>query len=556
MKNPETPNQVPYKTLDSYISAVTVYTDRALVTRCATITLDGEEQELAIVGLPLTVQAESIRAKGSGSVAVQLLGVRVEHVFANEPVAEQVAQLTQQIKQLEEQFRQIQDQLESLRLQRSFVQGLGEKSVDQFSQSLARQRVGLDETKNLLDFLGQQYSDFATAIAQREQQRQEIDHQLQVLRQRLKYIQTPRPQESYTLIVAIAPAGPGEFELEVSYLVSRASWIPLYDLRINTTENPARNTLGAATETLSEQVNLNYLAEIKQSSGEDWNNVALTLSTAKPGLGTLPPQLAPWYVDVPNPPGSAPRMRRAAAMGDMERGYAALSAAPGSELVSTLARLEAEVITATISQEGGVVTFQLDRNGNIASDGTPHKVTLFNDDYPCRMEYIAMPRLVSFAYLQATVTNDRQGATLLPGTANIFRDSVFVGTTQLENIAPGQEFQLNLGIDEGLKIERDLVEREVDKRFIGGQRRITYAYRLGVTNLSNCTNTLKLTEQLPISRNEQIKVRLTRTNPSIQLAEMGLLEWRLVLLPQTKQELYYQFTVEHPTDISTVGLDI
>jgi hypothetical protein len=77
-----------------------------------------------------------------------------------------------------------------------------------------------------------------------------------------------------------------------------------------------------------------------------------------------------------------------------------------------------------------------------------------------------------------------------------------------------------------------------------------------VTNLLNQAANLKLTEQLPVSRNEQIKVRLTRSNPQIQLGEMGILEWDLVLGAQEQQELYYQFTVEHPPELTVLGLDI
>jgi uncharacterized protein (TIGR02231 family) len=154
------------------------------------------------------------------------------------------------------------------------------------------------------------------------------------------------------------------------------------------------------------------------------------------------------------------------------------------------------------------------------------------------------------------VKNSANGATLLPGKANIFRDNIFVGTTQLDNIAPGQEFKLNLGIDEGLKIERELVERQVDKKLMTNQRRITYSYRLIITNLLNSEANLKLTEQLPVSRNEQIKVRLIRSNPQIQLGEMGILEWMLTLAPQERREIYYQFTVEHPPELTVVGLDI
>ena len=172
------------------------------------------------------------------------------------------------------------------------------------------------------------------------------------------------------------------------------------------------------------------------------------------------------------------------------------------------------------------------------------------------MEYIAIPKLVSFAYLQAIATNPETGATLLPGQANIFRDEMFVGTTPLDNVAPGQEFKLNLGIDEGLKLERDLIERKVDKRFMQDKRLITYAYRVLVTNLREQEATLRLTEQLPVSRNERIKVRLTRSSPQIELGELGKLEWVLPLKPKAIQEVAYQFTIEHPREITeVVGLE-
>lgn len=218
--------------------------------------------------------------------------------------------------------------------------------------------------------------------------------------------------------------------------------------------------------------------------------------------------------------------------------------------------IAAEVPAAQIINEGGVVTFAIDGNNNIPGDGSFHKITIFNDDYPSQLQYVAIPKLVSFAYLQAVVTNPSDGATLLPGHVNLFRDNCFVGTTALENIAPGQEFRLNLGIDEGLKITRDLIERKVDKQLIGGQRRITYAYRLTVLNLHDQEAVLNLTEQLPVSRNEQIKIRLNRTSPQIQLGEMGVLEWVLHLEPKGKQELSYQFTVEHSPALKVAGLDI
>lgn len=520
--------------VNTQIDAVTVYTDRALVMRRGVVTLTGQEQELELT-LPASIQTESVRASGKGAMLVKLLGVSTERLYAKEPVEERVANLEQQIQQLETQKRSVQDTLQAAHLQRGFVQSISEKSVER----LARHPVNLDDTAQLLNFIGQQYGQLSNAIAQQEEQRLELDKQLIALRKQLQQLNNPKPKERFSVIVGIEPQGEGDFELEVSYVVNRASWIPLYDLRVNS----------------SNLVNLSYLAEVQQSSGEDWQNVALTLSTAKPGLGTLPPKLQPWYIDVRSPQyNTRRRARRSAdapspAEDDFDE-MVMMAAAPAAGSL-----IEAENVETAVFTEGGVVTFQVSGGSNIPSDGAPHKITIFSDNYPCQLQYIAMPRLVSFAYLQAKVTNSATG-TILPGKANIFQGNMFVGTTQLENIAPNQEFELNLGIDEGLKIERDLIERQVDKKLLVNQRRITYAYRLKVTNLLEREAKLKLTEQLPVSRNEQVKIRLNRSNPQIQLGEMGVLEWAIALSPQAQQEFTYQFTVEHPPEITVIGLDI
>ncbi|MDZ8053884.1 MAG: mucoidy inhibitor MuiA family protein [Aulosira sp. ZfuVER01] len=539
MVNPETPSL--RKTVESQIVAVTVYTNTALVTRRGTVSLTGQEQELVISSLPVTLETDSVRVGGTGTVGVRLLGVSSDRTYTTEPVAERVAQLTRQIQQLEAEQRHLQAQIDALALQSSFIAGLREKTEEPFSHSLARKNLSLSETLDFLNFLGSQYSEYAIASGECKSQQEELEKQLQVLRTSLQKIQTPHPKESLSLIVAVEVVGAGEFELELSYIVNRASWTPLYDLRFSHTSNI---------------VNLSYLAEVTQSTGEDWKGVALTLSTARPGLGTLPPKPEPWYISTFSPTvrfaerkfRQMPKMaNQLAATGGMNE--------EEDEVVQD-SFIEAETVVAEVSKEGSVVTFKLNGGGNIPSDGAPHKTTIFNDDYPSSCDYVAMPRLVSFAYLQAKVKNSPNSATLLSGKANIFRDNMFVGTTNLENVAPGQEFKINLGIDEGLKIERDLVERQVDKKLMSSQRRITYGYRLIITNLLNRETQITLTEQLPVSRNEQIKVRLTRSNPQIQLGEMGILEWELTLLAQEKREIYYQFNVEHPPELTVIGLDI
>jgi uncharacterized protein (TIGR02231 family) len=533
------------KIVSTQIVAVTVYGDKALVTRKGVVTLTGEERELVVTPLPVTLENDSVRVSGTGEVGVRLLSVSSDRLYTTEPFTERLGQLTRQIQQLEAERRNLQAQIDALALQSSFISGLREKTEEPFAQSLSRKNLSISETLDFVNFLGSQYSEYAIASGECRSQQQEIDKQLQTLRAALQKIQTPHPKESVSVIVGVEVAGAGEFELEVTYIVNRASWKPLYDLRVDTNSNI---------------LHLSYLAEVTQSTGEDWLGVALTLSTAKPGLGTLPPKLQPWYIDVPNYRTEDTLMAQRSvktpppAMAVLLPMPSGTAQAP--QEMQPQSAIAAKTVAAQVTKEGSVVTFKLSSGGNIPSDGAPHKTTIFADDYPCKFDYIGVPRLVSFAYLQAEVKNSADGATLLAGKANIFRDDVFVGKTQLENIAPGQEFTVNLGIDEGLKIERNLVERQVEKKLMSNQRRVTYAYRLVITNLLNQQANLKLTEQLPVSRSEQIKVKLSRSNPQAQLGEMGILEWDIVLSPQERQEVYYQFTVEHPSELTVVGLDI
>jgi len=529
--------------VENQIVAVTVYTDKAIVTRIGIIALTGREKELVIQALPGTLEPDSIRVSGRGTAEVQLLGVSSDRLYSTKQVSDGVAQLTEQIEQLEAEKRHLQAQIDALTLQSSFIVGLREKTEEPFSHSLARKNLSLSEILDFLNFLGSQYSEYAIASADCKSRLQELDKELDTLNLSLQTIQTPHPQESIVLRVALEVAEPGQFELEISYMVNLASWTPVYDLRVDKE---------------SRTVHLTYIAEVTQSTGEDWLGAALTLSTAKPGLGTLPPNLEPWYITTANAPTErrrqvvlppAPSMRAS-----MREGNDNWSE---EETITEESFIAAESIHTEVAKPGGVVTFQLNSGTHIPSDGTPHKTTIFPPaHYPCTFNYVTVPRLVSFAYLQAQVKNSPEGATLLPGKANIFRDHIFVGTTQLENVTPGQEFKLNLGIEESLKIERDLVERQVDKKLISHQRRITYGYRLKLTNLLNEEVSLHLTEQLPISQTEQIKVRLIRSNPQIQLGEMGILEWTLIIQPQERLEVYYQFSIEHPPELTVAGLDI
>ncbi len=533
--------------METAISAVTVYSNQARIQRKGTFTLSGDEQELRVENLPMLLAEDSIRVAGRGDVGVKLLGIQVETEYSAEPRSPQRLQaLREQVKGLEAAMRSRQTQIDSTKLQQNLVEDLRSSVVDPLSKSLVRQQTSVDQADALMEFVGARYGRYGEAIATLEREQAESDRQLKTLQKEIEQLQMPNATESRVVRVAIETSGSGEFELELSYVIKGASWKPLYDLEV---------------DTQSKEIGLSYLAEVKQRTGEDWSGVMLTLSTAKPSLGSLPPKLKPWFLDGPTPPPepvmelasirpTAMAARKRASADGMEARLSRSMAAP-EESYGT----QAEVVAAAVKQTGSVVTFDVGGGSDIPSDGNPHKVTLFRDRYPAQWQHVAIPKLVSFAYLRAKVQNPMDGVTLLPGQANIFRDEDFVGQTSLKNIAPGQEFKLDLGIDEGIQIERELCDRKVSKTLIQSKRQSSYSYRITIKNLQPKPVQLEVQEQLPVARHEKIKVQLKQSSPKLEPGEMGALTWQLSLPKQGTQTIAYDFVVEHPAELEVRGLE-
>ncbi|MGB7445170.1 MAG: mucoidy inhibitor MuiA family protein [Coleofasciculaceae cyanobacterium] len=537
------------KNLDTRISEVTVYSNQALVRRKGVVQLKELEQELVIAQLPGGILSESVRASIIGTASARLLEVRIERKFTNEPVSLELAPLNEKISQLEEKKRCLHDKLILYNLQRNFVKDLSNQYLERLSSSPNSEPLNLRKIKELLEFVEQQYLAFSNAIAHHDREQKQLEKQLQQLRQKQQELSTCRTYQSYNVIITVEASEFCELGIELSYLVKGASWEPIYDLRLNTS---------------GKKINLSYLAQIKQSTGEDWQDIMLTLATAQPEIGKELPKLPTWYIELHD---KDKREQQANSWFQSEtvltRRRPETMPFPGTTPTSeklieagSTELLRAEIVAAELCKQGGILTFEVSGLVNIASDGITHKTSIRQEDYFCSVQYVAWPRLINSAYLQVTINNPLNGVTLLPGKANVFRDNTFLGTTELGKVGLGREFQLNLGLEERLKIERHLTERQIECQVEQQVNKEIYAYQLVVTNLLACSAQLKLIEQLPVSRQEQIQVRLNQTNPPKEKSDKDFVQWSVRLEPHSQQELYYQFTVEYPPQLSIVGLDL
>jgi len=535
--------------LHTTITAVAVYPDRARITHSGTATLEPGSHRLEMPELTLKLDPASVRASARGTARARLLGVDVRHDFYVETPAEHMRELEQQVECLEDEMRGLDAQTELLKQERSILSELSGQT-ETYARGLAYGKIGAEAHMALLDSLRSRAEGLDTALMDLTVGRRDLERRLQKLRNELAQLRGAKARERYTAVVEVEVTQAGDLVVELTYVVSGAGWQPLYDVRLI---QPPNQPTSQQTETLE----IGYLAQVTQRTGEDWSDVTLTLSTARPALAETLPELDPWYIG----PVYARRrpLPRVMGMGapatspSMDKATVLASAEPEA-VMDAEEEFEAEVVVATVETSGAAVTYQVPGAVAVPADGAPHKATIARFELTPELDYVAAPKLVEAAYRRARVTNDT-AYTLLPGPANLFAGDEFIGTTELELTAPNGELELYLGMDDRVRVERELKRREVDKKLLGNRRRLRYGYEISLENLLSTEAKVTLHDQIPVPRHEDIKVKLESAEPRpTERTELDLLEWVFTLAPGEKQIVRFDFTIEHPRGMSLVGL--
>jgi len=317
-----------------------------------------------------------------------------------------------------------------------FARSVADKAGEQLARGVAFVRMDIAQGSALLDFVAQELAGAQEGLRQIAVQRRELGKQLNALRNQLQMPRGSRRRERYTATVEVELAAPGELAVDLTYVVHHASWQPLYDIRLS----------GRAME-------ITYLGQVTQTNGEDWVDVPLVLSTARPALAAVVPELQPWYLS----PAPTLRLQGARALPELAestQAFAPPAAAPALEqiLEEVAAPEEMETVTAQVESSGASVTFRLPQKASIPADGEPHKVTVAIARLEPTLDYVSVPKLAEFAYRRAKVKNAE--LMLLPGPASLFLDNDFIGAAPVRLTAPGEEFELYLGVDDRIYTAR------------------------------------------------------------------------------------------------------
>lgn len=532
------PAQSAGLTAVSRIESVTVFADRAQVTRSATLSLKAGSNLVSFDNLPLLMAEDSLRAEGKGSGRARIAGITMKNVFLERTKEKRVRELEDEISALTRRVEVLEAKRKGLASQKAFIESIRVGWSERISKELSLGKPTSAELGEAARFVGDNIGKIEEQIYEAEAAKKPLLERIAALKKELEQSRVERLKEVRAVVVAIEAEREMKFDLALSYVVPRASWQPTYDVRLSPDGKDAE---------------LTYRALVWQKTGEDWPGVKLSLSTASPEVGGSAPELNPWHISLYEPPRPLPYPPRAmkgmmapAPAPAMERSELAFGAAADMEAAPPL--------SADVAQGQTSVLFQVVQPVDIPADGTRAGSVIASQRVPVSAEYVTVPKLSQRVYLKSVVQN-KTPYPLLAGEVNIFNDVVFVGKSLLKTVSSGEEFDLYFGSDDQIKVKREAVLVRKKAGLISSNS-VTYHVSSELENFKDRGVTVSLMDQQPLPGNAEIKVRLEDVAPKPgETKEDGTLVWKLDLAPGQKKQVSYDIVIEYPKGRELVGVE-
>ncbi|MCF3652431.1 mucoidy inhibitor MuiA family protein [Synoicihabitans lomoniglobus] len=530
---------------DSTIRAVTVYPDRALVARTAGIELGAGESTIVLSGLPANLWDNSLQVRGSGPDGTSIVDVQSRNLFVDATPNPEIRSLEDKLKTLRAEDASLADEAKALEYDHYVLERIVTATTTPPTEGDAAQ-VDFDNWSKLLAFSRENTQRINAAQQELNQRREALRNRIAAAENQLNEARGRQPGRRAVKEVTVRLSSPtsGVGQLHLSYTVPGAQWTPVYSARLDST---------------ARSVAFDYQAQVINRTGEAWTNVALTLSTARPSAGGAAPEPTPWIVEEQRY--RNPNVMTTQALSDSVRMEKTTLA--GARYEAPMADMA--VAQATVETGLTAATFKIAAPASIPTDGTMQKVTVTTITLPAGLRYDTTPKYVPSAFLTAKVTND-SAFPLLGGTLAAFVDGAFITNSHLKQTMPGEAFELALGVDEAVAIERTLINRFVEKTgFTNSGLRTTYEIKTEVTNHKTIPISIALAEPLPVSRHEKIIVKLiepaerdlssAKETKAYTRDDEGILTWTGSLAPGATRTLTYKFSIEHPADMDVTGVE-
>lgn len=541
------------RAIGSTIESVVLYQGRAAITRVGTTDLTPGFWKLRFDGLPGSIEAETLEAKASAGAILSVDYTRRE-VPEGSSSPEALA-LDGEIRTARLGIAAMEATIAGLAADGRFVEAVGIRASTDAAAAGGTAKLDLAAVDAQMSWIATQrrrlQGELASAQAQLTAQQQATDT---LVSKRMALGATSGSMQSAEVLLALTE--PETVTVRLSYLVSGARWEPVYSMRAS----PEQGIL-----------NVEIDAMVVQGSGEPWEGVRLSLSTARPSRAARPPEVRPWFVDVVDNrrPSPAEKMPSGMATGFAARELDRVSKNDKAGLSSDQAVALGESLSteAVIAGSGPSVTYTIALPFDAPSDNqTFRRARIAAFAAPTRFVYQAQPAVTEGAFLRGSLANT-SAFQMLPGKASVFVNADYVGAMPFDGAAPKESFDVYFGADPAVTVTRELIKRE-DKAsgLFGGGLDSESNYRVLVGNATGREIRLELLDFRPVSRSSKVEVALSglasplSDDPEYLARDQpkGILRWDLRVPPTVPSSdglpITWTVTVSRSKDVEVTPL--
>lgn len=523
---------------NSAIDTVTVYPDGATVTRVISLDLVSGDSTLVVRDFPLSLDPSSLRVEGEAGAKLTIGTIDARPPKAAPPV--NLPELDKRIEALKDQRADLQGAIESAAARRKFAQHFAETSPAGLGDKGEARPI--TEWRAAFAAVGEEVAIADTTIREATRKQRELDRQIA----QLEAERSAKPPNKLEVRIDVASAAPTKATLRVTYTVRSARWTPLYDARLDT---------GAKDR--KPQLELVRRAEVTQSTGEDWSNVTLGVSTVRISRGGSAPELnslVAQYPQVPKPLalGTASDLARPA---PMTRQAQSPSMAKIAEAAESRERADEQQAVAEIGDFQA--TFKIPGRVSLGAAEGAKSLRIASMNVPADLAVRAAPVLDPTAFLEASF-KQTDDTTLLPGKVAIYRDGIFVGRGKITASARDDIVRLGFGADEKVKIQRAVLKRNEGSAglLVTTSKTDERSFRTTIRNGHDFPIKVAIEDQLPVSENEDIVVEMlpSSTQPTATNIrdKRGVLEWSFDAKPSEIKDINFAWRIRWPKDKSVV----
>jgi uncharacterized protein (TIGR02231 family) len=543
----EAPETTSARVLTSQVTEVTVYSDRARVTRQATAKVTTEPTVVAFRKLPGWVDDGSVRVSSSEG---KILDVRVERDFLARATDRTYLKARDENQRLTYQLEALDDELGVLEAQKRQIEAIKAFSLDKINKEALTGTVKVSTYGEVLAFIASALRSTARARREIQRQRDRITPDHVASARRLAELQSLMKLEETTVLVTLQSSRDAASTLALTYMIPGVTWEPMHDLRVSTSN--------------ARTAEIDSFAVVTQTSGEDWRNARISFSTQSSSQAVRIPELEALTLGDTH---TATRILTSQ-MSSFVRAQAAFQSqnqlwnkvhqkhsrqmnfdqSYRSKLeVLQVVQSKTVRLFESLQKRGTTAHFKAPAAPNVRGDGHPVRMRIGQATLETRQKLLAVPEQSLNAARTLEMANS-SGQSFLPGKVALYQDGAFLGMTEIDFIAAGEQFSMFLSVADHLKLSRKL-----DRKHSSLVRRklstMKVEFVVTVENLSAQETALALADRIPVSENRDIKVDGIRITDGVKPDARGLLHWDLKLKPGEKRELRIAYQVEYPSEL-------